>query len=218
MKLNGAIALVTGADHGIGRHIAAQLVTRGTKVYATSPRPESINIYGVQVLSMDIADSAAITAAAEAADDVNLLINHAGFEGGAPPGDTTSDAHFWGTLSMVRAFAPVLAKNGGGAIVNIASARSWLVPPGSSARAASTAVVRGMSDVLRQVLAGQGTRVTSVHMGTGDAGAKEPDAPQVSLADVAHAALNGIDADAFEVVVDEFTALLKTSLRRDPAR
>ena len=222
MNIHGATALVTGANRGIGRHLAAQLAERGAKVYATARHPESIDLEGVEVLALDIRDPDAITAAARAASDVNLLVNNAGIGGGALLGDLDAvraalEVNFWGTLSMARAFAPVLAVNGGGAIVNIASSASWFVFPGSSAYAVSKAAVWSMSKALRQELAGQGTLVSSVHLGAADTDMmKGYDVPKMDPADVARITLDGIEADAPEVVVDEFTELVKASLSKDP--
>jgi len=222
MNIHGATALVTGANRGIGRHLAAQLVERGAKVYATARRPESIDLDGVEVLALDISDPVAVAAAARAAGDVNLLVNNAGIAGGALLGDLEAvraalDVNFWGTLSMARAFAPVLAANGGGAMVNIASSASWFVFPGSSAYAVSKAAVWSMSNALRQELTGQGTKVTSIHLGAADTDMmKGYDVPKMDPADVARITLDGVEADAFEVVVDEFTAMVKASLGKDP--
>jgi NAD(P)-dependent dehydrogenase (short-subunit alcohol dehydrogenase family) len=222
MNIHGATALVTGANRGIGRHIAAQLVGRGAKVYATARRPESVDIDGVEVLALDIAEPDAVTAVARVAGDVNLLVNNAGIGGGALLGDLRAvraslEVNFWGTLSMARAFAPVLAANGGGSIVNIASSASWFVFPGSSAYAVSKAAVWSMSNALRQELAGQGTLVTSVHLGAADTDMmKGYDVPKMDPADVARILLDGVEADAVEVVVDEFTKMVKASLSKDP--
>ncbi|ETK37816.1 SDR family oxidoreductase [Microbispora sp. ATCC PTA-5024] len=222
MNINGATALVTGANRGIGRHLAAQLVERGAKVYATARRPESIDLDGVEVLALDISDPDAVTAAARTAGDVNLLVNNAGIGGGTLLGDLQAvhaalDVNFWGTLSMARAFAPVLAANGGGAIVNIASSASWFVFPGSSAYAVSKAAVWSMSQALRQEMASQGTLVTSVHLGAADTDmTKGLDVPKMDAADVARITLDGVEADAVEVVVDDFTEMVKASLSRDP--
>jgi NAD(P)-dependent dehydrogenase (short-subunit alcohol dehydrogenase family) len=222
MKIHGATALVTGANRGIGRHLAAQLVERGAKVYATARRPESIELDGVEVLALDIADPAAVATAARVASDVDLLVNNAGIGGGTLLGDLDAvraalEVNFWGTLSMARAFAPLLAANGGGAMVNIASSASWFVFPGSSAYAVSKAAVWSMSNALRQELAAQGTSVTSVHLGAADTDMmKGYDVPKMDPADVARITLDGVEANAFEVVVDEFTAMVKASLSQDP--
>jgi NAD(P)-dependent dehydrogenase (short-subunit alcohol dehydrogenase family) len=222
MDIHGATALVTGANRGIGRHLAAQLVERGAKVYATARRPEAVDLDGVEVLALDIADPAAVAAAARVAGDVDLLVNNAGIGGGTLLGDLRAvraalDVNFWGTLSMARAFAPVLAANGGGAIVNIASSASWFVFPGSSAYAVSKAAVWSMSNALRQELAGQGTLVTSVHLGAADTDMmKDFDLPKMDPAEVARRTLDGVAAGEAEVVVDEFTQLVKASLSKDP--
>ncbi|WP_103343107.1 SDR family oxidoreductase [Amycolatopsis sp. CA-126428] len=222
MDIHGATALVTGANRGIGRHLAAQLAERGAKVYATARRPGAVDLDGVEVLALDIADPDAVTAAARVAGDVDLLVNNAGIGGGALLGDLRAvraalDVNFWGTLSMARAFAPVLAANGGGAIVNIASSASWFVFPGSSAYAVSKAAVWSMSNALRQELAGQGTFVTSVHLGAADTDMmKDYDVPKMDPAEVALRTLDGVEAGAAEVVVDAFTQLVKASLSKDP--
>jgi NAD(P)-dependent dehydrogenase (short-subunit alcohol dehydrogenase family) len=222
MDIHGATALVTGANRGIGRHLAAQLAERGAKVYATARRPDAVDLDGVEVLALDIADPDAVAAAARVAGDVDLLVNNAGIGGGALLGDLRAvraalDVNFWGTLSMVRAFAPVLAANGGGAIVNIASSASWFVFPGSSAYAVSKAAVWSMSNALRQELAGQGTLVTSVHLGAADTDmVKDLDVPKMAPAEVARRTLDGVEAGEAEVVVDEFTQLVKASLSKDP--
>ncbi|OPG01219.1 SDR family oxidoreductase [Microbispora sp. GKU 823] len=222
MNIHGATALVTGANRGIGRHLAAQLVERGAKVYATARRPESIDLDGVEVLALDISDSDSVVAAARVAGDVNLLVNNAGIGGGALLGDLQAvraalDVNFWGTLSMARAFAPVLAANGGGAIVNMASSASWFVFPGSSAYAVSKAAVWSMSKALRQELAGQGTLVTSVHLAMADTDmTKGYDMPKMDPADVARITLDGVEAEAPEVIADEFTEMVKASLSKDP--
>ncbi|WP_020121929.1 SDR family oxidoreductase [Streptomyces canus] len=222
MNIIGATALVTGANRGIGRHLAAQLVERGAKVYATARRPESIDLEGVQILSLDVTDPEAVLHAAHVASDVNLLINNAGITGGPLLGDLNDvravlDVNFWGTLTMSRAFAPVLAANGGGTIVNIASSASWFVFPGTGAYAASKAAVWNMGNALRQELAGQGTQVTSVHLGAADTDMMDRfDVPKMKPADVARIALDGIESGVFEVIVDDFTAMVKASLADDP--
>ena len=78
MNLSGATALVTGTNRGIGRHLAAQLIARGAKVYATARRPELIDLEGVERLALDITSPSSVAAAAAVATDVDLLINNAG--------------------------------------------------------------------------------------------------------------------------------------------
>ncbi|MGK5683043.1 SDR family oxidoreductase [Actinoplanes sp. URMC 104] len=223
MKINEATALVTGANRGIGRALAKALLERGAKVYATARRPETVDLPGAHLLALDITDPQAVTDAARSAGDVDLLVNNAGAGfGGTLLGDPDSlraemEVNFWGTLSMVRGFAPVLAANGGGAVVNIASAASWFPLPGATGYAASKAAQWSMSNGLRHELAGQGTLVTSVHLGLADTDlTKGLDLPKVDPAVVARATLDGVEAGRYEVVVDDIAALFKSSATADP--
>src|SRR4051812_15163792 len=77
MKLDGATALVTGSNRGIGHHFAVELLRRGAKVYATARRPELVNIPGADVVGLDITDQSSVDAIAELAGDVDVLINNA---------------------------------------------------------------------------------------------------------------------------------------------
>lgn len=127
------------------------------------------------------------------------------------------DTNLWGTLTVVRAFAPVLARNGGGAVVNVASGASWLAMPGATAYAVTKAAVWNLSDALRHELAGQGTSVVSVHLGVADTDMGSDVAfDEVDPADVARATLDGVERDDDEVIADEQTALIKQMLAKDP--
>jgi len=223
MHISGATALVTGANRGIGRHLAAQLVERGATVYATARRPELIDLEGVVPLALDITSPESVAAAAAVATDTDLLVNNAGIAttatllGDLDAAHADMDTNVWGTLSVIRTFAPVLAANGGGSIVNIASGASWLAMPGASAYAVSKAALWNMGNALRHELAGQGTAVMSVHLGIADtdmtAGIQ---LDKTDPADVARATLDGVERGAYEVVVDEQTALVKQMLAREP--
>ncbi|MFI5960258.1 SDR family oxidoreductase [Cryptosporangium sp. NPDC051539] len=225
MKISGSIALVTGANRGIGRQFAAQLVERGaSKVYATARTPESIDVPGVETLRIDITDPASIAAAAAVADDVTLLVNNAGITTGTDlvSGDLDVirrelDTNFYGTLHMVRAFAPALARNGGGAILNVLSALSWFAYPGAGAYAAAKAATWNLTNSVRLELAPKGTLVTGLHLGAADTDMMAGyDGPKVSPVDVVRAALDGIEAGKLEVVVDEWSRTVKTAVAHDP--
>jgi len=223
MDISGATALVTGANRGIGRQLAAQLIARGATVYATARRPELIDLEGVERLALDITSPESVVAAAAVATDVDLLVNNAGIAttatllGDLDAAHADMDTNVWGTLSVIRAFAPVLSANGGGTIVNIASGASWLAMPGASAYAVSKAALWNMGNALRHELADQGTAVMSVHLGVADtdmtAGVSMA---KIDPADVARATLDGVERGEYEVVVDEQTALIKQMLARDP--
>lgn len=216
-------ALITGTNRGLGRHFAVELLARGATVYAAARTPETIDLPGVRTVALDITDPDAVAAAAALAGDVDLLINNAGISTGTQLlGDLEGvraemDVNFWGTLAMVRAFAPVLAANGGGTIVNIASALSWFAAPGAGAYAVSKAANWNMSNALRLELAAQGTQVTSVHLGLADTDmAKSIQGPKTDPAVVVRTTLDAVEAGDLEVVVDEWSAMVKASLAQDP--
>ena len=216
-------ALVTGANRGLGRHFALELLARGATVYAAAREPATIDLPGARPLALDATDPDAVAAAAALAGDVDLLVNNAGISTGAQLlGDLQGvraemDVNFWGALSMVRAFAPVLAANGGGKVVNVASALSWFAYPGAGAYAVSKAANWNMSNALRLELAGQGTQVTSVHLGLADTDmAKAIQGPKTDPAVVVRRTLDAVEAGDLEVLVDEWSAMVKASLAEDP--
>lgn len=220
MKISGSIALVTGSNRGIGKHIAAELLARGAaKVYSTARRPLD------GALQLDITDPASVAAAAAVASDVTLLVNNAGIStytnlitGDLDKIKLEMDTHYYGTLSVVRAFAPILAANGGGAIVNVLSALSWFSYDGANAYAAAKAAEWSLTNGIRLELAKQGTQVTGVHLGAADTDLMAGfDGPKIDPADVARATLDGVEAAAYEVVVDDWSAHVKASLANDPS-
>lgn len=224
MNIEGSVALVTGANRGLGRAIAAELVTRGAaRVYAAVRRLESVDLAGVEPLLLDVTDPDHVAAAAASASDVTLLVNNAGFK---LPGPITSgdpellrrelDVHLWAPLSMGRAFAPALAANGGGAIVNMLSAMSWFTMPGLSGYHIAKAAAWAMTSGMRLELAEQGTLVTGVHLGAADTDfSADYDGPKISAADTTVAVLDGVEAGATEVLVDDWSRSIKAALADD---
>jgi NAD(P)-dependent dehydrogenase (short-subunit alcohol dehydrogenase family) len=221
MQISGAVALVTGANRGLGKHFAEQLLARGAKVYATARRPELVDLPGATVLALDITDPASIAAAAAAAPDVTLLVNNAGVDTvtGLVTGDLDRirlelDTHFWGTLGMIRAFAPRLA---GGAILNVLSAMSWFNYPGRTAYGVAKAAEWNLTNGVRLELAAQRTLVTALHLGAADTGLSDYDGPKGDPAVLVRAGLDGLEQDRIEVVADEWSAHVKASLAGDPS-
>ena len=222
MHISGAIALVTGANRGLGRQFAAQLLERGAaKVYATARRPELVTIPGVEVLPLDITDPASVAAAVAAAGDVNLLVNNAGVAFGADlvTGDLDllrreMDTNFWGTLSVIRAFAPQLA---GGAILNVLSVLSWIGFQGSGGYAASKSAQWSLTNGVRLELAGQGTQLTGLHLGAADTDMTAGyDVPKTDAAVIVKAGLDGLEAGEWEVLADDWSRVAKAALNADP--
>lgn len=224
--LDGAVALVTGANRGLGRHFAEQLLRRGAaRVYAAARRPETIDLPGVVPLPLDITDDDAVRAAAARAGDVTLLVNNAGISRwtsllSSDVADIRAEleTNFWGTLAMVRAFAPVLAANGGGAVLNVLSAQSWFAYPSTNGYHAAKAAQWALTNAARQELSEQGTLVTALHLGAVDTDFSAGyDGPKGDPADAVRAGLDGLAAGAAEVVADDWSAHVKRSLAGDPA-
>ena len=226
MDITGSTALVTGANRGLGRHFAQQLLARGaTKVYATARDAASVDLPGVEVLALDITDPGAVAAAAATATDVDLLVNNAGIStytdlvtGDLDRIRLEMEVHYFGTLSVIRAFAPVLAANGGGAIMDVISAMSWSSMVGANAYAAAKAAEWSLTNGIRLELADQGTLVTALALAATDTDMMAGwDIPKNDPADVVRTALDGIEANAFEVIVDADSAAAKAALSRDPS-
>jgi NAD(P)-dependent dehydrogenase (short-subunit alcohol dehydrogenase family) len=211
MKIAGSTALVTGANRGFGRHLAAELLARGATVYAGARNPDSVDLPGVTPVRLDITDPASVAAAAKLAGNVNLLINNAGIDTGTDllEGDLELirlelETHYLGTLSMARAFAPVIAGNGGGAMLNVLSALSWVTFPALGAYGAAKSAEWSMTNALRVQLAERGIRVASLHVGYMDTDmAAGVTAPKSDPAQIARIAVDGIEADAYEITADE---------------
>jgi short-subunit dehydrogenase len=175
------------------------------------------------VLRLDITDPASAEAAA-AAQDVTLLVDNAGSNTYANlvTGDldairTEMDTHFYGTLDMIRAFAPMPAAGGGGAVLNVLSAMSWFSYDYSNAYGAAKAAEWSLTNAVRLELHGQGTQVTGLHLGSADTDmTAHYEGGKSDPADVVRAALDVVEAGRFEVLADEWSAGIKGSLAGDP--
>ncbi len=225
MELKNAVAVVTGANRGLGRHLAAQLVEHGAKVYAAARRPETVDLPGVRPLRLDVTDQESIREAARIASDATLLINNAGISTGATlvGGDLDEvrremETNFFGPLAATRAFAPVIEGNGGGAVLNVLSALSWFHPAGLGSYAASKAAAWALSDATREELAPRGITVSALHVGymDTDMAAGVPADQKVAAADVAAQALYGIETGLPEILADETSRYVKQSLSAAP--
>src|SRR6202789_4147674 len=213
MKLQDAVVLITGANRGIGLAFAEAALARGAlKVYAGARRPSSITTAGVIPVKLDVTSDTDVAAAARICSDVTLVVNNAGI---ARPGGLLNpeagesalvqfDTNVFGILRMTQAFAPVLAKNGGGAFLNVLSAASWINSGAMTAYSVSKAAAWSLTNGLRNELREQGTLVVGVHAGYIDTDMLKDDvSPKSRPEDIAQAVLAGIEAGEQEVLADD---------------
>lgn len=218
---NDIVALVTGANRGLGRRLAAELVARGAKVYAAARRPETVDLPGVVPIPLDITDPDSVRRAAEIAGDVTVLVNNAGISTRAnlltgPIADIRAEmeTHYFGTLDVTRAFTPIIERNGGGAILNVLSVLSWMHPPTSGAYASAKAAAWALTDAVRAELAPRGIHVAALHVGYMDTDmvryvpADQKSDPAVVAAQAIDGLLNGAD----EILADEWARTAKAQL------
>lgn len=221
MKIQGAVALVTGANRGLGRHLAAELIERGATVYAGARNPASVDLPGAIPVRVDVTDLDSIAEAAARAGDLTLLVNNAGISAGADL--LTSDwsdiraemeVNFYGSLSTVRAFAPIIAGNGGGAILNVLSVLAWLHLPQHGSYATTKAAGWAMTDVLREQLKPSDIAVTGLYVAylDTDMAANVPPENKTDPRIVAAKAVDGIEEGVPEVLADDVTTQVKASL------
>jgi len=226
MKIQGSTAFVTGANRGLGLAYAQALLDGGArKVYAAARDPATVQLAGVVPVRLDVDDAAQVAAAARDCADVDIVVNNAGITTGTPllaeDGDAALrkllDTNLYGVLAVSRAFAPVLARNGGGALVNMLSALSWLSLPQSTVYPVSKAAAWALTNGLRLELRAQGTLVVAVHAGYIDTDmVKAVDAPKSRPGDIARAALAAIEANQTEVLADDTARGVKAGFSATP--
>ena len=218
-QLAGSTVLVTGANGGLGTEFVRQALARGaSRVYATARKPRAWEDGRVVPLALDVTDVTSIAAAAAAAGDTTVVINNAGASAAptllAAPLDEVRalyETNVFGPVAVAQAFAPVLARNGGGALIDIHSALSWLARPG--AYSSTKAALWSVTNTLRLELAGQGTQVLGAHLGFTDtpliAGL---DVEKADPRDIVAAIYDGLEAGEEEVLADETSRRVKQQL------
>jgi len=219
MKIENAVALVTGANRGIGLAFARELLARGArKVYAGARDLAAVRQSGVQPLRLDVTRIEDITAAAALASDVTLVVNNAGIAqpGGflAPDSEDVArrlfETNFFAMLRLSKAFAPVLEANGGGAFLNVLSVASWVNGGELAAYSASKSAAWSLTNALRNELAAQKTQVLGLHMAYVDTDLTRGfDVPKSSAEDIVRRALDELESGLDEVLADELTQQVK---------
>lgn len=222
MQIENAVVLITGANRGIGLAFAREALARGAKrVYAASRQAANVTLDGVTPIELDVTRPEQVARAAREHGDVTLLINNAGVAefGGFLMPDTLEalrrqlDVNVFGMQRMAQAFAPVLAANGGGAMLNVLSIASWINRPLLGTYGATKSAAWALTNGLRHELLEQGTQVTALHMGFVDTDLTQGiEAPKSTPEAIVRAAFDGLEAGDAEVLADDMTRQVKQSL------
>jgi NAD(P)-dependent dehydrogenase (short-subunit alcohol dehydrogenase family) len=226
MDIEGKIALVTGANRGLGRAFAEALLEAGAaKVYAGARDLSAVIDPRVTPIQVDVTSLRDIAAAAATCTDIEILINNAGAMLATPVIAENSEdvlrremeVNVFGMLAMSKAFAPVLARNGGGVLVNMLSVVSWYVYPFNSTYCATKHAALAVTDGLRIQLREQGTIVIGVYAGLIDTemGATLSSGPKTSPRQVAEKTIQGIRSGIEHVVADDSATSLWQATRQD---
>jgi NAD(P)-dependent dehydrogenase (short-subunit alcohol dehydrogenase family) len=226
MDIKDAVVLVTGGNRGLGKALVQAFLDAGArKVYVGSRTPIETSDPRLQPIKLDITNEEDVAAATEACQDVTILMNNAGVATPAPlltaplvdGARQDMETNYFGTLAMVRAFAPILGKNGGGTIVNILSVASWFTTPIGRFYSASKYAALSLTQGIRIELRSQGTLVTAVHAGYIDTDmAATIDAPKTSPEEVAARIIEGIRNNQEEVLADQSSQEIKAVLASNP--
>jgi len=229
VTIAGTHALVTGANRGLGKAFVDELLVRGVAgVYAAARNPDTVDVNDDRVIPvrLDVTNPDDVRAAASRCADAAVLINNAGAMLRTPllagpdlsAARSEMETNYFGTLEMCRAFAPVLAHNGGGAVVNVLSVASWLASPFNGSYGASKSAEWALTNAIRVELRAAGTLVVGVHAGwiETDMAADVPEV-KITTADVVSQTLDGVERGDEEVLTDDSTRQVKASLPTDLA-
>ena len=231
MKIANAVALVTGANRGIGRSLVEALIERGARrIYATGrdaaglASVAALDRRRVQTLRLDITKPEQVRAAAEQAPDTTLLINNAAIGNFGKLGDMPADqvrsameTNYFGTLGVINAFTPALEANGGGAIVNIITIVALASVPDLGAYTASKAALWSLTQSYRADLAKRGISVHGVYPGPVDTDMSRAleNVPKASPAVVAANVLQGVEAGDEDIFPDVMARNMYAAWRQD---
>ncbi|WP_343499278.1 SDR family oxidoreductase [Achromobacter denitrificans] len=227
MELKNAVVFITGANRGLGLAFAREALARGArKVYAAARDPSAVRLAGVEPVKLDVTRPDEVAAVAARARDVTVLINNAGIAatgGFLAPGSADSarrhlETNLIGPLLMAQAFAPALAANGGGALLNVLSIASWINRPLLGVYGMSKSAAWALTNGLRHELREQGTQVLGLHMGFVDTDlTRGIDAPKSTPQAIVSEAFDALEAGEEEVLADEATRAVKLGLSVRPA-
>lgn len=222
MKIANTVALVTGANRGIGAALVQALLERGaSKVYAAARREGDLGTLASKTdrrivpVHLDVTNAAHLARVAGQAGDLQMLFNNAGvlnfgsvLDAPATAFSENFDVNFFGLLHTTRAFAPALTKHQG-AVVNILTLVALASMPSLGVYNASKAAAWSLTQSLRGDFAKRGVKVFGVFPGAVDTDMlKDVEMPKTAPADVASEVLMGVEADQEDIFPDPMAKTL----------
>ncbi|MFK3795508.1 SDR family oxidoreductase [Pseudomonas sp. NPDC088444] len=223
MNISGSVVFVTGASRGLGLAFVKEAMARGAKkVYAGVRNPAAFDVPGVIAVKLDVTDEASVREAAQQCQDTTLLVNNAGIASVMQgPLDQNMielsqhlmDTNYYGVIRVSQAFAPILAANGGGGIINVLSDVTWLSIPLLAAYAATKSAAWSFTNALRLQVRGDNTQVVGLHVGFIDTDLTQGfDVPKSTPKAVVDSAYETLEAGGFEALADEGSRYIKSTL------
>lgn len=230
MTLSNQTVLISGANRGLGAALVRELLkTDVRKIYAAARSIGSLPDFGdsrVFPLQLDVTEDESVRLASVAAADVNTLINNAGtaaFTDWLSSDQSLIDAdmatNLYGTLRVIRAFAPHLQARHSGTIVNVISVVGLAPVPTLSGYSASKAALQSLTQALRGSLAPSGIKVVGVYPGPIDTDLArdlpfEKATPEHAATNIVHGLQAGDDWIFPDPVAAEIGRLFATSGRQ----
>jgi NAD(P)-dependent dehydrogenase (short-subunit alcohol dehydrogenase family) len=228
MNSSEAVALVTGGNRGLGLSFVKELQARGARVvYAGVRNVSSTDLVDAKPIRLDVTEQVSIDTAAEDCSDVTLLINNAGIgevtAGALDPNfidaaKRMNDTNFYGIVRTSQAFAPVITRNGGGAIINVLSNVTWYTQNFNAGYSASKSAAWSYSNSLRIALRDQAIQVLSLHVGFMDTDmARGINIAKSDPRTIAAVTLDALESGSEEILADQASRDAKHGLLSEPA-
>ena len=226
-KIADCVALISGSNRGLGEAFCEGLLQAGAaKIYAAARDPSTFRTRNSRVvpIKLDVTSISDVESAATICRDTTILVNNAGLLRDSPmlaedaelAARQEMETNYFGVLSMVHRFAPILSRNGGGAIVNVLSVASWFTNPFMATYSASKAAEEVLTDAIRMQLRSQKTHVVGVYAGYIDTDmAAHVNFPKTSPQQVVARSLAGVETEIDRVFADDRAIEIDQRVRTD---
>ncbi|WP_370617425.1 SDR family oxidoreductase [Mumia sp. Pv 4-285] len=230
--VEGSRVVVTGANRGIGLAFVEEAFARGAaKVYAGVRDVDSVTdelrATGAEIVALEVTSDSDVEAAAKACPDANVVVNNAGLHAGdrlieASDPDAARaemEVNYFGPLRTTRAFAPVLATNGGGSFVNVLSVAAIAPTAFMGGYSPSKAAALYLGGIARAELEQYGISVTSLIVGSVDTRmASHVEGKKEDPRDIAATGLKAMERGEWVCDTDRMAIESRARLARDPVR